>query len=105
MKATYNGQPGELTIEHCTILRYMENGSVRKFYQQMLVQFSYANVPPNSLPDSFWSVSNWGPGAEAPWIHTGDLKGGLKSQTEGSHYMADSANSRGPRPERAMAPG
>jgi len=105
MKATFNGQPGELTIVHCTILRYMENGKVRKFYQQMLVQFApsggrtfvvtpegISGKPP--LPDSFWSVSNWGPGAEAPWIHTGDLKGGLKSQSEGSHFMADGANSR-----------
>jgi hypothetical protein len=55
----------------------------------MLVQFSS-----DSLNTFFWSVSNWGPGAEAPWIHTGDLKGGLKSQTEGNHYMADSTNSR-----------
>jgi len=93
MKATYNGHPGELTIEHCTILRYMENGKVRKFYQQMEVRFA-PSAGHGSPPDIFWSVSNWGPGAEAPWIHTGDLKGGLKSQTEASHYMADSANSR-----------
>lgn len=91
MRATFNGQSGELTIEHCSILRYMENGRVRKFYQQMLVQFSTAVGSP--VADSFWSVSNWGPGPEAPW-GIGDLKGGLKSQTEGSHYMADSANSR-----------
>jgi hypothetical protein len=32
MRARYNGQDGELTIAHCAILRYMENGNVSKFY-------------------------------------------------------------------------
>jgi hypothetical protein len=89
MRATYNGQPGELTIEHCVILRYNENGKVRKFYQQMLVAFG-----PDGQPAIHWSVSNWGPGTEAPWTNTGDLKGGIKSQTEGSSYMAEQANKR-----------
>ena len=89
MRARYNGQDGELTIEQCTLLRYMENGKVRKFYQQILVAFG-----PDGQPAIFWSVSNWGPGTEAPWTNTGDLKGGIKSQAEGSQYMADQANSR-----------
>jgi hypothetical protein len=89
MRATYNGQPGELTIEHCAILRYNENGKIRKFYQQMLVAFAA-----DGLPAIFWSVSNWGPGAEAPY-HTGsDLKGGLKSESQASYFMAETANKR-----------
>lgn len=40
MRATYNGHNGELTIEQCTLLRFMENGKVRKFCQQMVVQFT-----------------------------------------------------------------
>ena len=97
MKATFNGQPGELTIEHCTILRYNENGKVRKFYQQMLVQFVPSFNPSTAMKatsTAFWSVSNWGPGAEAPWIHTGDLKGGLKSESQASEYMAAQTNDR-----------
>lgn len=90
MKATLNGQPGELTIEHCTLLRFMENGSVRKFYQQLLVQFKTGTA----AADTFWSVSNWGPGAEAAWTGTGDLKGGLKSEAKASRYMAEAANNR-----------
>jgi len=89
MRATFNGQPGELTIEHCTVLRYMENGKVRKFYQQMLVAFG-----PDGLPAIFWSISNWGPGPEAAWTNSGDLKGGLKSESQPSSYMAESANTR-----------
>jgi hypothetical protein len=89
MRATFNGQPGELTIEQCTILRYNENGKVRKFYQQILVAFG-----PDGQPAIFWSVSNWGPSTEAPWTNTGDLKGGIKSQAEGSLYMAEQANKR-----------
>jgi hypothetical protein len=91
MRATYNGQSGELTIEHCCILRYMENGKVRKFYQQMRVQFSTGSVSP--VADSFWSVSNWGPGPEAPW-GGGDLKGGLKSESQASSYLAEQASDR-----------
>lgn len=92
MKATYNGQSGELTIEHCCILRYMEIGKIRKFYQQMRVQFSTAVGSP--VADSFWSVSNWGPGAEAPWSSGSDLKGGLKSESQASSYLAEQANDR-----------
>lgn len=96
MKHTYNGQSGELTIEHCTILRYNENGKIRKFYQQMLVQFSTSAASP--VTDTFWSVSNWGPGAEARWnLPSGsgnDLKGGIKSETHASYLMAEQANKR-----------
>jgi hypothetical protein len=88
MRATFNGQHGELTIEHCTILRFMENGSVRKFYQQMLVQFTS-----DGLDTTQWSVSNWGPGAEAAWAAHGDLKGGLKSDLS-TTFMAEQANDR-----------
>jgi hypothetical protein len=89
MRARYNGQDGELTIEQCTVLRYNENGKIRKFYQQMLVAFG-----PDGQPAIFWSVSNWGPGSEAAWTNSGDLKGGIKSQAEGSSYMAEQANKR-----------
>ena len=90
MRARYNGQDGELTIEQCTLLRYIENGKIRKFYQQMLVAFG-----PDHQPAIFWSVSNWGPGAEAPWGSAGqDLKGGIKSQNEGSLFMAEQTNLR-----------
>jgi hypothetical protein len=89
MRARYNGQDGELTIEQCTLLRYMENGTIRKFYQQMLVAFH-----PDGQPGLFWSVSNWGPGTEANWGPSTDLKGGIKSQAEGSLYMAEQANKR-----------
>jgi len=89
MRARYNGQDGELTIEQCTLLRYNENGKVRKFYQQMLVAFG-----PDGQPAIFWSVSNWGPGAEAPWASGGDLKGGIKAEVKGSAYMAEAANTR-----------
>ena len=89
MRARYNGQDGELTIEQCTVLRYNENGKIRKFYQQMLVAFG-----PDGQPAIFWSVSNWGPGAEAPWTNGGDLKGGIKAEVKGSAYMAEAANTR-----------
>jgi len=89
MRARYNGQDGELTIEQCTILRFNENGKIRKFYQQMLVVFG-----PDGQPAIHWSVSNWGPGPEAPWSNTGDLKGGIKSESHGSIYMAEQANKR-----------
>jgi hypothetical protein len=90
MRATFNGQSGELTIEHCAILRYMENGKIRKFYQQMLVQFSTSVGSP--VADIFWSVSNWGPGPEAPI--GSDLKGGLKSDAHATTYMAKEMNER-----------
>lgn len=88
MRARYNGQDGELTIEHCTLLRFNENGKVRKFYQQMLVAFGQ--------PAIYWSVSNWGPGPEAPWSVTvnQDLKGGIKAERHGSMLMAENANKR-----------
>jgi len=89
MRARYNGQDGELTIEQCTLLRFNENGKVRKFYQQMSVAFG-----PDGGGSIHWSVSNWGPGTEAPWTNTGDLKGGLKSESQSSGYMAEQANMR-----------
>jgi hypothetical protein len=89
MRARYNGQDGELTIEQCTLLRFNENGKVRKFYQQMLVAFH-----PNGQQGLFWSVSNWGPGPEAPWSVNQDLKGGIKAEAHGSTYMAEQANKR-----------
>jgi hypothetical protein len=93
MRATFNGQPGELTIEHCTTLRYMENGKVRKFYQQMLVQFVPGSGGIGNPVSTFWSLSNWGPGSEAQWGNS-DLKGGIKSESQPSSYMAEQANTR-----------
>jgi len=92
MRARYNGQDGELTIEQCTLLRYNENGKVRKFYQQMEVRFA-PSAGHGSPPDIFWSVSNWGPGAEAAWTGSSDLKGGLKSDLS-TTFMAEQANDR-----------
>jgi hypothetical protein len=89
MRARYNGQDGELTIEQCTLLRYNENGKIRKFYQQMLVAFH-----PDGQQGFFWSVSNWGPGPEEPWNNGRDLKGGIKSEAHGSQYMGEQANKR-----------
>jgi hypothetical protein len=68
----------------------MEIGKVRKFYQQMLVRFT----PSGSGTVRHWSISNWGPLAEAPWNRGGDLKGGLKSETQASYLMAQEANKR-----------
>lgn len=58
-----------------------------KFYQQMVVQFTN-QAHPNDR--TFWSVSNWGPGAEA--TPGAELRGGLKSSPQPSHYMAGQTN-------------
>jgi len=98
MRVQFANRTGNLTIEHCVLLRFNENGSVRKFYQQMLLQFVNDGAGVSiRAGHEYWSMSNWGPLAEASW--TGrhghcEIKGGLKTAPQASMLMAQEANRR-----------
>lgn len=87
MRASVKGNLGQLIIDDCQILRYIENGNVRKFYQQFLIRFDPDGA---SMSRMWWSVSNWGAGAEAPC--GSDLKGQLKHTEYTSEHDAIQSN-------------
>jgi len=89
MKVVLNNVPGEMMMADSSLLHYMENGAVRKFYQVILVSF----IPEDTLTDPiYWSIFNWGAHSEAP--SNQDLKGQLQSTTHKSRQMAIEQNER-----------